>query len=187
MKGGGHGFNNIENFKNTIRPILFYPNEPIVTTMIDYYGINSDKKMPNYSECINKSNINNRISCLEKKLFDIVQGIKTYPLFIPNLVLHEFETYLFANPKDGFCLFDDNIAKDVAIISESYKNIEEINNTPEGTPSKRLEYIFNKYNSKYSKALQAVDIAELSGIENIINKCEKLNKWLKKIEEKMQM
>lgn len=36
IKGGGHGYNNIEHFKNTIEPLLSYKNAPIITTMIDY-------------------------------------------------------------------------------------------------------------------------------------------------------
>lgn len=48
MKGGGHGFNNIEHFKKTIRPLLYNENVPFITTMIDHYGINSERKLPNY-------------------------------------------------------------------------------------------------------------------------------------------
>ena len=42
--GGGHGFNNMEHLIREIKPIVFDKNEPVVTTMIDYYGINSEKK-----------------------------------------------------------------------------------------------------------------------------------------------
>jgi hypothetical protein len=44
--GGGHGYSNIEHLKNTIRPVLNKVDEPIVTTLIDHYGINSEHKLP---------------------------------------------------------------------------------------------------------------------------------------------
>ena len=37
------------HLKNTIRPVLNRVDEPIVTTLIDHYGINSERKLPGYT------------------------------------------------------------------------------------------------------------------------------------------
>ncbi len=181
MKGGGHGFNNIEHLKKTIKPLLYSENEPVITTMIDHYGINSDKKIPNYSNCIGENDIEKRISCMEQELKNEVNSIKKYRYFIPNIIRHELETFLFANPAKGFELEKDEIRKDVIAICAEIPNIEDINCTPEGAPSKRLERVYKKNNSKYNKVAVGVDIAELTGIESILQKCPRFKNWVDKI------
>ncbi len=181
MRGGGHGFNNIEHFKKTIKPLLYHKNEPIITTMIDHYGINSDKKLPNYTNCIKEKDVEKRISCMEESLTREVNSLKEYHYFIPNIVRHEMETLLFANPEKGFELEKDEIRKEVMALCSKIPNIEDINYTPEGAPSKRLEKIYQKYHQKYSKVAIGVDIAELTGIDIILQKCPRFQSWIDKI------
>lgn len=154
MSGGGHGFNNIAHFKNTIKPILSYQNEPFITTMIDHYGINSEQKLPNYAICIEKNTVEERILCMEENLNQVVQSIKPYPFFIPNIIQHEMETLLFANPEVGFELEDDAIKKAVVKLSQQFERIEDINSNPETAPSKRLE----KYTSTTSKNIKKLQM-----------------------------
>jgi hypothetical protein len=181
MKGGGHGFNNIEHFKKTIQPLLSYKNEPVITTMIDHYGINSDKKLPNYSNCIKEIDIEKRISCMEQSLWVTVQSIKKYPYFIPNILRHEMETLLFAAPEKGFYLEKDEIKNEVLEICACIPNIEDINCTPEGAPSKRLIKIYSKHNQRYNKVAIGVDIAELTGIDEIIKRSPRFKSWIDKL------
>lgn len=181
MKGGGHGFNNIEHFKKTLKPLLYYKNEPVITTMIDHYGINSEKKLPNYTNCIKETDIEKRISCMEKSLIDVVNSIKEYRAFIPNIVRHEMETLLFANPEQGFELEKDEIREEVLKICAEIPNIEDINCTPQGAPSKRLIQIYENHNQKYDKVAIGVDIAELTGIEMILQKCPRFKSWIDKL------
>jgi transposase len=181
MKGGGHGFNNIEHFKKTIRPLLSYENSPFITTMIDHYGIDSERKLPNYTHCIKEIDVEKRIICMENALNQAVQSIKPYDLFIPNILRHEMETLLFAHPQTGFDLEDDKIKKAVLDVCQQYPNIEDINSTPHGAPSKRLEKIFEGHGKKYNKGADAVDIAELTGIDIILEKCPRFKRWVEKI------
>lgn len=181
MKGGGHGVNNIEHFKKTLKPLLSNENEPIITTMIDHYGINSQKKIPNYTYCIREINVEDRISCMEQSLVNVVNSIKEYRYFIPNIVRHEMETLLFADPQKGFELEKDEIREDVLKICTEIPNIEDINCTPQGAPSKRLIQIYKNYNQKYSKIAVGVDIAELTGIETILQKCPRFKSWIDKL------
>ncbi len=181
MKGGGHGFNNIEHFKRTIRPILKNKNEPVITTMIDHYGINSDKKLPNYTNCIKETDVERRISCMEQSLYNVVNSIKKYPYFIPNIIRHEFETLLFANPEAGFELEDEVIKKEVLAICSEFQNIEDINYTPEGAPSKRLEKIYANHNKKYNKVAIGMLIACNTGIEAMLQKSPRFKSWIETV------
>lgn len=178
MSGGGHGYNNIEHFKNTIRPILSMSDEPIITTLIDHYGINSEKKLIGYTECIQESDVEERIKKMEEKLNEAVQSIKPYRFFIPYIQRHEFETLLFADPEKGFDLEDRLIKQDVISLCNSFTSIEDINCTPEGAPSKRLKIIYERHNKVYEKVTDAVDIAELTTIDKLLEECPRFRKWI---------
>jgi len=181
MSGGGHGVNNIQHFINTITPVLNYNGEPVITTLFDYFRLNSEKKIPGFDLCMKNILVDDRILCLETKYNDIVQSIKPYRFFIPYIQKHEMETLLFAEPANGFYLESDKIKNAVIEIALEYPNIEDINGSEEGAPSKRLENIFKMDNKKYDKVIDGIDIAELTGIDNILNKCTRFNKWVENI------
>lgn len=178
MSGGGHGFNNIEHFKNTISPILNYNNQPVITTMIDYYGINSEKKLPGFLECERFSAVDDKISHLEGALNQQVQSIKPYRFFIPYIQKHEMETLLFADAEAGFSLENEGIKEAVLAVCEAFSNIEDINNSYETAPSKRLEKIYAENGAKYEKVSDGVDIAEFIGIHTMLEKSPRFNNWL---------
>ncbi|WP_375561370.1 DUF4276 family protein [Bernardetia sp. OM2101] len=179
--GGGHGYDNIEHLKNTIEPLLYYKNEPIITTFIDHYGINSVRKLPNYEVCSQKQETEERIKCMEGNLFEIINSIKKYPFFIPNITRHEIETLFLSNPKEGFDLHLDKIKEEVIEMCNDFESVEDINHTLENAPSKRLERIYKNNNQKYAKVIDGIQIAELTGIEIILEKCPRFKNWLDKL------
>ena len=179
-KGGGHGVDNIEHFKNTIRPILSYNNEPVITTFIDHYGLNSQKKLPGYDECVKKP-IALRLEMMENKLDEVVQSIKPYRFFVPYIQQHEFETLLFANPEQGFDLEDEKIKEEIISLCNSVESIENINDTPQGAPSVRLNEIFARFGKKYQKGVEGMYIAELTTIEKMFEKCPRFYKWIRQL------
>jgi hypothetical protein len=181
MSGGGHGVNNIQHFINTITPVLNYKKEPVVTTLIDYFRLNSEKKIPGYDLCMKNILVDDKILCLENKYNEVVQNIKPYRFFLPYIQKHEIETLLFASPEEGFCLESDKIKNAVIEITRKYPDIEDINGNEEGAPSSRLEKIFKMDNKKYDKIIDGIEIAELTGIDNILKKCGRFNNWLDKV------
>lgn len=185
MSGGGHGFNNIDHFKNTIRPVLYLKEEPIITSFIDHYRLNSERKLPGYDECIKEADIEDRLVKMEEKLQEEVQKIKAYRFFVPYIQRHEFETLLFSDPEQGFDLEADKIKQEVIALCNSFKSIEDINSTPEGAPSVRLSAIYNRYKEKYNKGADAVDIAELTTIEKMLEKCPRFKCWIDTLVEKV--
>lgn len=181
--GGGHGYSNIEHLKNTILPFLHSDSEPVITTMIDHYGINSERKMPGYNSIIS-SNVEERISAMEAILHEEIMKLKPYRFFIPYIQQHELETLLFANPKEGFALEDERIMNDVIALRNEHDSIEDINHTPEGAPSKRLTKIYEQHKQRYSKVIEAVDIIELGGgIAPILEGCPRFVRWIERVVE----
>ncbi|WP_309608104.1 DUF4276 family protein [Flavobacterium sp.] len=181
MSGGGHGFNNIKHFENTIKPVLNYNNEPFITTLIDYFKLNSETKLPGFLESSNMSQTDKKLEYLESKLNDVVQKIKFYNYFIPYIQKHEMETLMFANPEEGFSLENDKIKKAIIEVCKQYANIEDINGSELGAPSKRLEAIYKANNKIYDKIIDGIDIVEFSGIENIIEKCPRFKNWIESL------
>ena len=110
--GESGGYNNIDHFKNTIKLVLFNKEEPVITTFIDHYGINSEKKMPGYDRIKNEP-VEKKLAMMEKKLNEVVQSIKPYRYFVPHIQRHEYETLLLADPEKGFAFEDEQIKKDV--------------------------------------------------------------------------
>ena len=178
MSGGGHGFNNIQHFVNTITPVMHYRGAPIITTLIDYFKLNSETKLPGYTGCLNLNSADSKVDFLNIKLNDVVQAIFPYRFFIPYIQKHEMETLLFANPEEGFSLEDKSIRDSVTDVCARYPNIEDINGTETGAPSKRLEAIYTANNKKYEKIIDGIDIAELTGIEKILEKCPRFKRWV---------
>ena len=170
ISGGGHGYNNIQHLKNTIRPVLNRADEPVVTTMIDHYGINSERKLPGYG-AITTADTEERIQQMEDILQSEIQKIKPYRFFIPYIQRHEFETLLFSNPEVGFELEHDKIKEDIVKLCSVFDSIEDINCTPDGAPSKRIGRIYEAQKRKYNKVSDAVDIIELTEIESVLEKC----------------
>lgn len=185
MSGGGHGFNNIEHLGNTIRPLLSDSDEPFITTMIDNYGINSESKLPGYTECSKEVDISVRLGKMESKLNEYVQKIKPYRNFIPYIQRHEMETLLFSNPEKGFEYEDERIKNEVVNLCKQFDSIEDINDTPEGAPSKRLADIYSKHQKKYVKIVDGIEIAELTTIEEMLGKCPGFKRWVEKLIEVM--
>lgn len=178
MSGGGHGFNNIEHFRNTIYPVMRYNGEPIITTLIDYFRLNSETKIPGYTHCLTLQLTDDKISYLQGRLNDAVQSLGTYRFFIPYIQKHEMETLLFAHPEEGFSLESDKIKNAVIAVANQYPNIEDINGTVEGSPSNRLTTIYKADNKKYDKVIDGIDIAELTGIDTILKKCPRFKTWI---------
>lgn len=187
--GGGHGFDNIEHFKNTISPLkskLSFNNNIIITTLLDYYGINSDKKVPNYSTHIKLNNVDKIIDSLEFELKKVVEEICPNNNFIPYIQKHEIETFLFANPIASFKFENNKIGLAIQEIKNQYTDIEDINSSLHTAPSKRISKVFEENNSKYNKASDAVEMMELAGIDSILNQCTRFKKWIDLLSSKMK-
>lgn len=165
------------------REILCYlKNEPsaFVTTFIDYYGLQSNLKFPNWDESLKIQDKYDRLKFIEEGMIESISA-ENINKFIPYLQLHEFEALLFIN-KD---IFYQQIPK-VDLIGETeleevfsqFRNPELINSTFENYPSKRITRIIYGYH----KVLHGHYISEAIGLDRIIEKCPKFRNWINTIE-----
>jgi len=107
-----------------------------------------------------------------------------HPCFIPNLLLHEYETMLFSDP-DAFRVSFENCDKEIKAlkaIADSVPTIEHINDGSETAPSKQIIRVFgDRYRGL--KASAGPDIAAAIGLPRIRGACPHVDRWLKKLED----
>lgn len=138
-------------------------NFQYVSTMYDFYGFKG-----NYSSLID----------LESDLKDKIDS----PKFIPYIQQYEFETLLFSKPSYYKGLLGYQAENEMnKIIKNFYGKIEGINDSPQTSPSKRIEQIFTNSKEQYNKVFYGYSIAEDIGLDVIRNECPRFDKWINKL------
>ncbi|MGV7963724.1 DUF4276 family protein [Photorhabdus tasmaniensis] len=142
-----------------------------VTTLIDYYGLPTD--FPDYNEQQDNA-ANERVVKLEQAFANDIGQTN----FIPNLLLHEFEALLFCQPEKFADWLDVNAPISVLqTIKAQFDSPEDINNSPQTAPSKRILAIVPNYHKTLHGPLIAGDI----GLDTIRSQCPHFNQWLNKL------
>jgi hypothetical protein len=92
--------------------------------------------------------------------------------------MHEFEALLFSDPKllaDGLELADCSAAQG---IRDQFQSPEEINDSQQTAPSKRIMQL----NAGYSKVTDGVLISQKIGLGAMRAQCPHFNAWIEKLE-----
>lgn len=163
FKGGVTGWDRI---KRDLRNLLGDTNAAGITTLIDYYGLPED--VPGMSTC--KGSPAARVTHLEKQIAAQFRDKRLCPF----LMLHEFEAMLFTDIRKWQHRFDDAAAiarlkKDVAGLEP-----EDINETPQGAPSKRIL----RRLEDYEKPFHGPDALKDIGLDAIRRACPHFAAWL---------
>jgi len=166
------------NIKNQIVKIYDEDNEMVISTFLDYYGINKSLKFPKWAEAEVTADKTQRMEVLEKAMYeDVEDKIK----FIPYIQLHEYEALVFSNYDAFELLYDAQDANLAALkqICTTYPNPEDINNIKVTAPSNRLKENINRYN----KIQSGIELIKIIGLETLRNKYPMLNDWIISLEE----
>ncbi len=150
------------------------------STMIDFYGLGQGfpgTPLPPHLGSIQK------VEYIERAIKDDVCG--RIPEFrpdirlIPYLSLHEYEGLLFSDP-DAFAqaLRQPNLARRFHEVRNSFPTPEDIDDSPERAPSKRVIAIYRAYR----KVIEGTLAARAVGIERMRRECEHFRNWLERIE-----
>jgi hypothetical protein len=150
------------------------------STMIDFYGLGQG--FPGTPLPPNLTNIQ-KVVHIERAVKDDICG--QLPEFrpdlrlIPYLSLHEYEGLLFSDP-DSFAqaLKQAKLADHFHRIRNGFPTPEDINDSAETAPSKRVIGIY----STYRKVIEGTLAARAVGIERMRQECEHFRNWLKRLE-----
>ena len=151
---------------------LHYGEADRVSTLVDFYGF-QDRAGRTRAQ-------------LEADIAAAARAITTGydPRYVrPYVQMHEFEGLLFTNPAD-FEWAEDGWSEDVKAalmaVAQAFPNPEDINDSPETAPSKRILRIFP--DGTYSKPEHGPLIAEATGIAAIRAKCPAFNEWVERLQ-----
>jgi len=169
--------------KNDIEKHLKQRSDTFLTLFIDYYGTKSD-----WPGILLSENEQNSLTSIEKAkrvndaTMEKVQGL--YPevradeRFIPYIAMYEFEALLFSEP--------NVLAKKIGVQPEKIRAIleecgtpEDINNSPNTAPSKRLNDLIS---SRFKKTTTGIAIAQEIGLSVIRSKCPIFDQWVSRLE-----
>ena len=154
---------NIDRIRSEVTKLLH--SFDYVTTFYDFYGFD-DRPTDDIDE-------------LEKIIDELFESTN----FIPYVQQYEFETLLFSKPEYYEDYFGDGrvTKKMKQIITEFQDDIEQINDSPQTAPSKRLEQLFDEVGEPYDKVFHGEGFAGDIGIESIRAKAKRFNEWVEKI------
>jgi hypothetical protein len=151
----------------------------LCTTMFDYYGM--PNSWPEREAARHKPFAEKPVTIEHAMLADIsaeLGGGFNCARFIPYVQMHEFEVLLFSDPRllaDGLELRDDAATQH---IRDQFGSPEEINDSQQTAPSKRIMGL----NAGYSKVTDRVLICQKIGLSVMRTQCSHFNEWIEKLE-----
>lgn len=179
-QGGMHKYSYVRNdVLNTI-----YEHDVIVTTMFDLYAL--PHSFPGYEESLSIEKHLNRVLFLESKMKEDLElsQKRAFNNYIPYLQLHEFEALVFSSATGFEMLFEDHEMnyQGICDVINAFPNPEDINDSPETAPSKRMQKLIPGYN----KIVYGISLIEFTGMDLILSKCPHFREWIEKIKVALQ-
>ena len=148
-----------------------YHNVHFITTLVDYYGFKDVNGRP-------KAQLEQTI--LNEAQTLITRNFEAYRVR-PYVQMYEFEALLFSDISKFELLgdnWDSKAEKKLQRICDTFETPEDINNSAQTAPSKRLGAIF----PGYKKFADGPLIAENIGLGKIRQACPLFNNWIGQLE-----
>ncbi|MBX3273442.1 MAG: DUF4276 family protein [Sandaracinaceae bacterium] len=175
VKSGGHfrgGVTSTAQVLGDLRRLLGDSSAVAVTTLLDYYGLPDDfpgigSRPPGTPR--------ERVAHVEAELARRIGDRR----FIPHLVLHEYEAWIYAEPARACWVFDDAaVAAQLEAIATTAGGPELVDEGPDTAPSKRLARTF----PPYRKPLHGPIAVGAIGLPAIRARCPHMAAWLERLE-----
>lgn len=175
LKTGPQGKGGIATYGKVRRQILHKCKEDRgawVTTLIDLYGLPGD--FPGIAKHAGGDPMARAKALLQAFQEDISERN-----FLANLMVHEFEGLLFADPKAFGPRFQQpGLVQSLLDIRGGFATPEHINSGPDSAPSKRILGICDSY----KKTSHGPQIALAIGLTAIRGECALFGEWLGRVE-----
>jgi hypothetical protein len=160
----------------------------LVTTMVDYYALpkHGQKAWPGRAEAALKNFPDKSATIQNALLEDVCAKLgKDFDSrrFVPYVVMHEFEGLLFSDcTRFADSIGRPELTKQFQAIRNIFSTPEEINDSPQTAPSKRVEALVVGYEKPFLGALAVLGI----GIETIRQECPHFHAWVGQLEQWVQ-
>lgn len=172
-KGGVTGYGKVKVQLNRLCKQDRHAN---VSTLFDLYGLPSDFPGKNLAGFPSTGTGEQKAVFLEARLAEDINE----PNFVPNLMVHEFESLLFVKPEAfGYWVDSRELVDSLAAIASAHETPEHINDSPQTAPSKRIMKLMPEYKKTFHGPLIAADI----GLDSLRLACPHFNGWLLRLEQ----
>ena len=158
----------------------------VVSTMVDYYGLpnsDDDRAWPGRAEASGLPSADDKAETVEAALSADVRramGAGFDPRrFVPYLSMHEFEALPFSDcERFGEAIGEPGLAPRFQAIRDAFRTPEEIDDSPRGAPSKRIEALVPGYRKPLLGTLAVLAV----GLERVRAECPRFSRWLDRLE-----
>ncbi|ELJ8821227.1 DUF4276 family protein [Vibrio parahaemolyticus] len=150
------------------------------TTFFDFYGL--PETFPGKNAVNATTSVQEKANALQDALNEkLVEKIGEGAMrrFIPYVQMYEFEGLLFSDPQkmaQGMERLD--LVRAFTEIAGAFDTPEQINNSPQTAPSKRIESLVLGYEKPLLGTLAALEV----GLDKMREQCPLFDAWLKRIE-----
>ena len=156
----------------------------LASTMVDYYGLpqNGPGRWPGRAVA-QRLPLSDRAAHVENAIHTDVanemgDGFNT-SRFLPYVMMHEFEAMLFSDCRTfAQTIHHPDLAVPFQQVRDRFATPEEINDSPETAPSKRIADLL----PGYQKPLLGVAAASAIGLQAIRQECPHFGQWLTRLE-----
>ena len=156
----------------------------IATTMVDYYGLpqRGPGAWPGRAQA-SESAFPDKAKLVESSLLADVSEIMGVDFaerrFVPHLMMHEFEALLFSDcERFSAGIGRPELAEKLQEIRDVFPNPEEIDESPNQAPSKRIEALVAGYQKPFLGILAVLEI----GLPRIREQCPHFSSWISHLE-----
>ena len=153
-------------------------------TMVDYYGLprTGPKAWPGREEASHAGS-QAKLEVVEKALLEdvarIMGGGFDSSRFIPFVTMHEFEALLFSDcERFALGIGRPEVTGPLQEIRNTFSNPEEIDDSPNTAPSRRILALI----PGYQKPLMGILAAQQIGLATMRAECPHFDTWLKRLE-----
>ena len=170
------------NYARVKKDVLRQLNEDraaYCSTMFDFNGLG--KGFPGTPLPPNLANVDKVIHMERAMKDDIiaqVPDLRPDVRFIPYLQLHEYEALLFSDP-EAFAsgMSQPHLAGQLRNIRQMFPTLEDIDDSPNDAPSKRILRLCRSYN----KVLDGTRAAGAVGIPTMLLECQHFRDWMDRL------
>ena len=176
-KGGNFKF---DRLFTDVRALLLGDKIAYCTTFFDFYAL--PEGFPGKQEAKSETGIRNKAKILLSSLTErLTEKLGEEPLrrFIPYVQMYEFEGLLFSDPaKMAQGITQPSLERQLQKIRDVFATPEDINDSPNTAPSKRIKKLYSAYEKPLYGLLAALEI----GLATIRRECQCFDAWLQDIE-----
>lgn len=172
------GVGNWAMLRQELANLLLDSSITVLTTVVDYYGFPADA--PGMSTRPNGAALK-RVAHVEDSLLVAIGDDR----FVPHLVLHETESWVFAAPKQlaelaGKPAVGEYLYREAARAGGPELGPELVNDGPSTAPSKRIQAQWPSYSKTSDGPLAIADL----GLTALRGQCPHLDRWLRRLEQR---